>query len=142
MDSGTSLRLVCAKSLGEKRRKKYYASEAKFATANSIITSTEVYDMKPLGLLGADGTEIVAPGQVLPDCPSALSPGLSSKNNEMVYWWPPGSWQQPPQLLAGATRGPEADLAYSIIQPRGERQRVYPLASGPSYSGNHLARRR
>ena len=70
--------------------------------------------MKPLGLLGVDGIEITAPGQVLPDCPNALSPGLLSKNNETGYRWPPGSWLQPPQLLAGVTRGPEADLAYSL----------------------------
>ena len=45
--------------------------------------------------------------QVLPHCPDALSPGILSEQYYIGFWWPPGSWKQPPQLLHGVSRGPE-----------------------------------
>ena len=114
IDSGTSLHLVCSRNLGKQQRKCCYPAEAKFATASSVVVSSEAYDLTPSGLLDADGSAIVTPSQLLPDCPNALSPGLLSKCSDLGYWWPPGSWSHPPQLLAGVTRGPEAELAYSL----------------------------
>ena len=106
IDSGTSKHLVCKKSLGTEQLRQAYPSSCKFATAADEIQSCQAVDWYPEGFATAC-EDIKTPMQVLPHCPDALSPGILSEQYDIGFWWPPGSWKQPPQLLHGVSRGPE-----------------------------------